>query len=303
MSGIIFNGVEMKKGEEQKAYINRVLKEMDLSDDDITPQESTDDDTETDSDSELSHTFTYYYKCMLGTYDCSMEEHDDAIRWFNNKYGTRERGSNGSKGHYFTHGDTPYDLFKLPKLKSLYDRNIKAVHIYNVKIHIDFIKCDLDENTEANKELKSIREETNRINNFRSQRDNDRFIEIKKCHHFMKLLNIPDIEIKRDYNHSKSTNKHTFKIGDVVFYNSREELKYIVYWQIIKITNRKIKIKPLRPIKTIKHIQDDSNKRAYLYKYKKDDFLNCIKSVYNNKDSHNTVYIIDDYIYRIFNDE
>ena len=278
---------------------------MDLSDDDITPQESTDDDTETDSDSdsEEKQTFTYFYKCMLGTYDCSMEEHDDALRWFNNKYGTRERGSNGSKGHYFSHGDTPYDLFKLPKLKSLYDRDIKAVHIYNVKIHINFLKCDLDENTEANKELKSIREETNRINNFRSQRDSDRFIEIKKCRHFMKLLNIPDIETKRDYNHQKSTYKHTFKVGDVVFYNSREEFKFIVYWQIVKITNKKIKIKPLTPIKTIQHIQDDSNKRAYLYKYKKDNFLNCIKSVYNNKDSHNTVYIIDDYIYRIFRDD
>lgn len=310
MSGIIFNGVEMKKGESKNEYIKRVFEKMELSEhDEPTPENSTDDetvsesDTDSDSDSELSHTFKLLFKCMLGTYDCNMEEHDDAIRWFNNKYGTKERGSNGSKGHYFTHGDTIYDLFQLKKLKSLYDRGIFSVSIYNVKIHLHFIKCDDDENQEYNEEEKKEEEEfKNTLNNFKSQRDEDRFIEIRKCKDFMRLMNRPEIELKRDYEHSKSTHKHTFKIGDVVFYNDCEYFKNVHFWQIVKITKQQIKIKPLKPILTIKHMSSENNK-ANVYKYKKDDFINNIKSVYVNKKSHNTVYIFDDYIYRLYKDE
>jgi hypothetical protein len=305
MSGIIFNGVEMKKGEDQKAYINRVLKEMDI-DDDVSESETGDDvsesETSTDDDSsdteieetDSKHVFEFYKNVMLGTYDCSMEEHDDAVRWFNEKYGTTERGSNGSKGHYFTHGETKYNLFKLQKLKSLYDRDIKAVYIYNVKIHIGFL------NEKSDQELKRIQEDTNLINNFRSQRDADRFIEIKKCRDFMKILNIPDIEIKRDYNHSKTTHKHKFKVGDAVFYNSNPYLHYVVFWQIVKITNKRIKVRPLKPIITIKHNTNENNK-AFLVKYKKGDFITeDIKSKYLKPTDHNTVYIIEDYIYRVF---
>ena len=309
MSGIIFNGVEMKKGETDKEYIKRVFEKMELNDLTISPQDSTDDSTETETETDTSddekeqkHEFKFYFKCMLGTYDCNMEEHDDAVRWFNNKYGSKERGSNGSKGHYFTHGDTPYNLFELPKLKSLYDRDIKAVYIYNVKIHINFLKCDDDEDEAYNEEEKKEEQEfKNTLNNFKRQRDEDRFIEIRKCGEFMRLMNRPEIELKRDYEHSKSTHKHIFKVGDVVFYNDCEYFNYVHFWQIIKITPQKIKIKPLKPILTIKHISTENNK-ANVYKYKKDDFINNIKSVYVNKNSHNTVYEIDDYIYRLYKD-
>ena len=131
----MFNGVEMKNGENEAEYIKRVLDEMNIisnveeikniihkheeekkpkkelfkkkeinddssdTDETISDCSSSDDDTDetiSDSDSELNDEqlnrlgLTYFKRVMLGTYDCSMEEHDDAVRWFNNKYGTEE---------------------------------------------------------------------------------------------------------------------------------------------------------------------------------------------------------------------
>ena len=312
MSGIIFNGVEMKNEETKEEYVKRVFKKMKLTDLITPPQDSTDDSTEpetesysdtSDDEKEERQSIKFYYKCMLGTDDCDMEEHDDAIRWFNNKYGTKERGSNGSKGHYFTHGETTYNLFELPKLKSLYDRDIGAVHIYNIKIHITFIKCDEDEDEEHSKEEKKEEEEfKNTLNNFKRQRDEDRFIEIRTCKDFMRLLNIPDIKNKRDYNHTKTAYQHKYKVGEIIFHNSSPYLKYVVFWQIVKITSTRIKVKPLKPIITIKHKTYENNK-AFLVKYKKDDFITeDIKSKYLEPNEHNSYYTIDDYIYRVFNE-
>jgi len=334
----MFNGVEMKNGENEAEYIKRVLDEMNIisnveeinniihkheeekkpkkelfkkekeikddssdTDETISDCSSSDDDTDetiSDSVSELNDEqlnrlgLTYFKRVMLGTYDCSMEEHDDAVRWFNNKYGTEERGSNGSKGHYFTHGERPYNLFKMAKLKSIYDRKIKSVSLYNVKVHITFIDPTDDD-------YKTISEYTNILKNFRSQRDSDRHIELKDCLQFMNLMDYGEVEEKRDYNHQKTTVGHKWNIGDIVFNYKNPHLKNVCYWTVIKITSKMLKIKALEPILTVKHESGNSNK-ANLIKYKKDKFLNDVKTKYVFKNTHNSVYIMDDYFYRMF---
>jgi hypothetical protein len=323
-TGVIFNGVEMKKGEYQKDYIERVLNEMDLtgdsfldltvlkdessdeeikqeinddsSDESISDNTSSDDseidDSEIDEDYLNSLGLTYFKKVMLGTYDCSIEEHDAVINWFNMKYDTQESGSNGSKGHYWTHGIKPYNLFKMKHLKSLYDRKINNVSHMNVKIHITF-------KDPTTSEIQEITEYTNILNNFRSQRDNDRYIELKDCEQFMNLLEFGEVEEKRDYNHQKSTNGHIWKIGDIIFDYRNPHLKYICFWKVIKITSKMLKIKALNPFLTIKH-NSHNGERVLLMKYKKDVFIDDVKSKYVHKNTHNMVYIIDDYYYRMF---
>jgi len=337
MSGIMFNGVEMKNGEDKATYIKRVFDKMNLDstvegiqqiindceekketkkeifkkviDDDLSDSDETlsdcsssDDEALSDSDTEIDEDYlqriglTYFKRVMLGTYDCSMEEHDDAVKWFNNKYGTEERGSNGSKGHYFTHGENPYNLFKMKKLKSLYDRKIKSVTLYNIKVHVTFINPTTEE-------IKTLEEYNNVVNNFRSQRDTDRYIDIKNCEYFMNLMEHPEVENKRDYNHQKSTHKYKWKVGDVVFNYANPYLKFITFWQVIKVSNKMLKVKPLQPIVTVRHINNDSLSKVCLVKYKKDNFIDDVKSKYLSKHTHNTVYIIEDYIYRMFKQE
>ena len=328
MSGIMFNGVEMKNGEDEATYIKRVLDEMNIessvkeinniihkheeekkpkkeindddSDETISDCSSSDDDTESDSDSdsEIDEEYlnklglTYFKRVMLGTYDCSMEEHDAVVNWFNIKYGTEEIGSNGSKGHYWTHGERPYNLFKMKHLKSLYDRKIKSVSHFNVKVHITFIDPTTDD-------YKTISEYTNILNNFRSQRDSDRHIELKDCCKFMNLMDYGEVEEKRDYNHQKTTVGHVWKIGDIIFDYKNPHLKNVCYWKVIKITNKMLKIRALEPIITVKH-ESENGKKANLVKYKKDKFCDGVKTKYVFKNTHNSVYSINDYFYRMF---
>lgn len=339
MSGIIFNGVEMKNGEDKSEYIKRIFDKMNIpttkgeinyiiendkkgdaeeykkdavkrlidddlseTDDTISDCSSSDDDPLSDSDSELDTEqleklgLTYFKRVLLGTYDCSMEEHDDLIKWFNDKYGTEEQGSNGSKGHYWTHGERPYNLFKMKKLKSLYDRKINKVSYMNIKVHITFIDP-------TNEDLKIIGEYTNILNNYKSQLKHDRHIELKDCIKFNHLIEYNVVDDKRDYNHSKSTINHKWKLGDVVFNYVNPFLKFITFWQVVKITNKMMKVKPLKPIMTIKHINENSPNKVYIIKYKKDVFMDDVKSKYVNKRTQNTVYIIDDYILRLFKEQ
>ena len=126
MSGIIFNGQEMKKGENVEDYINRVVNNVvnitirnseqkqlkcdvkvsdeDTSTDGDSSEEISDTDEEENEKARRIYNNPLYKRVMLGTYNISMDEHDRSIDRFNSKYGIYERGSNGSPGHYFTHG-------------------------------------------------------------------------------------------------------------------------------------------------------------------------------------------------------
>lgn len=328
MSGIIFNGVEMKEGENESEYIKRVFDKMNIKstvgeinnilneckkekktkdsifniDDDLSETDDSETDTEPDTDTDtepdtkeelIKHTDKYFKFVKLETRDCTQDEHNDVIKWFNRQYGTDEEGHEGHKGNYKTYGETPYNLYKLKDLKSLYDRKINKVNHFNITVHITFKNLPLED-------YKIIEEYQNIINNFRSQRDENKHIELNDCIKFNHLLEYGEVENYRDYNKQKSTVGHVWNINDVVFDYTDPHLKNICFWQVVKITNKRIKVRPLRPILTVKHYNNHSLRTVNLMKYTNGDFINDIKARYLNKNSHNSVYKFDDYIYRIF---
>lgn len=309
-TGIMFNGVEMKKGEDINEYIHKVVNKIInkqnaiINHSTLTDETDSESESESESDNEMllynqfPDNYTNKMKIILGTYDCSMDEHDDIIRWFNNKYKTFERGSNGSKGHYWTHGETLYDLdeTKYGKLKQLYERRIGKVRLYNIEVFITYKPVHKHESKQEN-EFHLL------CKNFKDQRDCNRFIEVKDYDVVNRLFEMDFIELKRDYNKQKTTKNHKYKLGDVVFHNSNPHFKYLVFWEVVGITNNMIKCKAISPHVTVKYepAKDTLLSNNYLIKYTKGSYVEDVKSKYFNKNTHNLYYDFDDYIYRMFN--
>jgi len=312
MSGVVFNGVEMKNNESVNDYIQRVLEEQSKkleyvnihSSDESESSDSSDNEevSETDdSDTEDEHGGHYklYKKVILGTYDCNIEEHDDAIRFFNNKYGTLEKGSNGSKGHYWTHGETNYNLFELPKLRKLYDREIKSVRLYNIKICISFLDCEGD----PKPDYKENQERINLLRNFRSQRDLNKYIILKDCFHFNDIINLKEVRKRRDYNsHVIIPNDYNYMVnnGIILAYNKNNNL---YFYEVEKVYKNKIKCKALKPITTIIHnvnnSYDNKTVSVKLVKFVKSVYTDEQESIYIHKINNNKIYVMDDYIYTL----
>jgi hypothetical protein len=270
MSGIIFNGQEMKKGENAEDYINRVVNNVI----NITIQNSeqkqlkhnvkvSDEDSSTDSDTteEISETDEeengrarriynnpLQKRVMLGTYNISMDKHDSIIDRFNSKYGTYERGSNGSIGHYFTHGETIYNLGKLFLLRQLYLNQVNEVNINGVKVSIGFLPVKEETKRETEEETRNL----NTYNNFCYVRDFNKFITIESSRLFKFMMSQ---DVIRDYEaRFKHLERHDIKPKAIIYYpNKINKNKFHCIYEIIKLNEKRVKCRELQPVLTIKY--------------------------------------------------
>jgi len=256
-------------------------------------------ETYSDSSDTEDEQYTLYKNVILNTYDCNMKEHDAAIEYFNNKYGTLEKGSNGSKGNYWTHGEIKYNLFQLPKLRKLYDREKKSVRIYNIKIRVSFLDCEGDHETDD----KEYQEHINLLNNFRSQRDNNKYIIVKECCHFNDIIELKEVRNRMDYNSQVTIpNDYNYTVNNniILSYNKNNNL---YFYKVVKVFKNKIKCKALKPITTIIHNinnnEEDKAVSCKLVKFVKSVYTDEQETIYINKINNNKIYITDDYIYTL----
>jgi hypothetical protein len=320
MSGVIFNGIEMGTDEDPDCYVERLYEDNGTN---VSNSEDSDNDTDdhkplihwqrpqcthiTETQKEGHTKITVeqrplefppdrnetYTKVMLGTYDCDMDEHDAAVDAFNNTFKTTEKGSNGSKGHYWTHAETVYDLTELKQLNEVYKFNLNYMVAGTVKVYISFLKLN-------HQEQKKVDEFKKLLKTFKVQTIANRYIEVNERDQYTKLMMHNYIESERSYNHQFPTSKKPIKKGDVLFNNSSPHLKYIYFWQVVNIKNDIIRCKPLEPIITIKHQKGDD--KVLLLKYIKNRFItNYIKDAYLDRDYYNTKYMFDNYIYYVVN--
>lgn len=303
MSGIIFNGQEMKKGESVEDYINRVvnqtvertirnsdthhnvkinvkvneIKEPESSTDDekvSDTETSTDDETEeeiSDTDEEENNKARNIYnnplqkRVMLGTYNTSMEEHDRVVKIFNNKYGIYERGSNGSPGHYFTHGETVYNLGKLFLLRELFLKKVDYVIINGVSVYVVFLPVKEETKQETEENTRNI----NTLNNFCYVRDFNKHITIDSSRLFKFMMSQ---DIIRDYTaRLKHIEGHDIKQNAIIYYpNKINKNMFHCMYEIIKLNEKRVKCRELQPVLTLKY---DTFYIKSLMKYTRGEYM------------------------------
>jgi hypothetical protein len=251
------------------------------SSDELIPMddENSDDDTE-------EETTPMYKRVILTTDAPDIETHDAIINRFNFKYKTNERGSNGSAPRYFTHGETDYDLNSLCLLKLLYTNEVNKLIINNVSVFLTF-----ENSTER-------RHKTNLFNNFVGARDDDKYIILPRDYDFRGFLEETYIKNKVFYKNSQLIMNDDYNEGDIIYINDAKCGKYTIFYQVVKITNVKIGVRPLTPIITAK--QDGINHKSYLFKYRINNIDYTTRLRYFNKKTFNYRYILDDYIYMSF---
>jgi hypothetical protein len=270
MSGIIFNGQEMKKGENVEDYINRVVNNVinitiqnseqkqlnhnvkvsdeDSSTDSDTTEEISDTDEEENEKARRIYNNPLYKRVMLGTYNISMDKHDSIIDRFNSKYGTYERGSNGSPGHYFSHGQTIYNLGKLPLLRYLYLNKFHEVNINGVDVSVGFLPVKEETKKETEEETRQL----NLYNNFCYVRDCNKFIVIDSSRLFKFMMSQ---DVIRDYEaRFKHMEQHDINPKAIMYYpNKINKNKFHCMYEIIKLNEKRVKCRELQPVLTIKY--------------------------------------------------
>ena len=252
-----------------------------LIDDDSSDDESSDDDTE-------EETVPMYKRVILTTETDDIETHDAIINRFNFKYKTTEQGSNGSAPRYFTHGETDYDINSLCLLKMLYINNVNKLIINDVKVFITF-----ENSTDR-------QHKTNLYNNFVSARNDDTYITLPRDYDFREFLEEPYIKNRIHYKNKRQIENDDYNEGDVIYISNERSGQYTALYQVVKITNLKVAVRPLKPIITAK--QDGPNHKSYLFKYRINNIDYTHRLRYFNKKTFNHRYILDDYVYMSFFD-
>lgn len=258
-----------------------------LSDSDSdTSTDDTDDSDTDDSDTEkkLNRIYKTHNKKLMLTTKRDMLKHDKAVNIFNNIHETNEKGSNGGRGCYYTNADKVYDLNILPKLKTLYNTDIKKLKINNTTIYIKFIDVPPTYKTIPQQTVLYI------IKKAKQYINNNKQLNIKDSRLFRTITENNDINAKITYNNTSficETNK------TVIHYNG----KYYKVIQTYKDIN-KVKVRALTPHKTITHIQLDEKgneeEEQTIYKIMNNDTYGPNKII---KDVNNySKCYIDDYL-------
>lgn len=283
--------------EHKKAYINwcgivNTIARMDTdtdssSDEELKPQSiDTTDTSMDDTETEAEKVYTTLNKRLILTTEADMDTHDNIILTFNHIYDTSERGANGSPSQYFTHGETVYDLNKLPRLKGLYTTEIKNMKIDNVNVHIRFIDVDPEN------EYRTIPQQTINYITGKAKKyiTNNKHLLIKDPRVFQTVIEHPDIKTKMC--RRNKTNK--IKVNNTIIqYNDK-------FYKVVKTYKDpdKVKGRLLTPHLTIAHkcIDHDENdtNETNIYKVMKDDTYGKDKTIKNV--TNMTKYNIDDYL-------
>ena len=307
MSGIIFNGIELQNGENIEDYINKVVNKaiqtteetkkalvnksiFEKKEEETATDTDTDTDTYTDTDTDTDDedkVYMAFNKRLMLTTHKDMDHHDKAVQDFNSVYGTAEKGSNGSSGNYFTHGENIYNLYKLKKLYELYKLDIEQVSINNRKIDINFIDCKNE------LEYKTIPQQTvlRTIKTAKQHINDNTYMNIKDGRLFQCVID--DEQINNRLAHNNITKKCNDK-DTVIKYNDE-------IYQVVKMYEKKNKIKIMRLIphlvlshKCIDPEDGSTNQEVNIYKYIKYDMKEPRSKKVNINECQR--YTIDDYL-------
>ena len=254
-----------------------------------------------DEDTEISDTETDtppLYKCLIITTKAqTIPKHDAIINKFNKLYGTSEKGSNGSSGGYFTHGETKYNINELPLLKELYITDIKEFKILRVKCFLSF------EDTEEKQDdiTEEKHDDINCVkNNFIHARNNDQSITIPSHIDFNKFMDEPYILDRFYYKNKCKVINNEYNEGDILYLHDEKSGVYQDLYQVIKTTKLKVVIQPLIPILTATHKDINGSYTTYLYKYRLNNIDTSKKWRYFNKTTFSEKVILNDYVYMNF---
>ena len=98
----------------------------------------------------------------------------------------------------------------------------------------------------------------------------------------MKFVEKPYIKNRLYYNNAELINNMDFNEGDILYYKDTKFNDYMVLYQVLKTTNNKVCVLPLRPILSVVQLQGDTQKRK-IFKYRLNDLDHTVKKRYFNK--------------------
>jgi len=255
----------------------------------------------TDSDKEEEEYKPLLRHVMLGTYDVSMERHNDIINEFNYKYRINEQGSNGSRGHYFTNGDKLHDLNKIPHLKRFYEKGTTKKKIKGVYVHIHIYKKDEDDEEEEEtppptpQELEQ-HERRAMLNNVVRSQEKGRVIPLMNYDIYLKYCDLDYIKNNMHYNLKIKDHTYNFNIGDVIYKNGNMNQEYNIY-EVVRITKKRLYIRQLRPQLIIQYDdQDDKHNNKRLYKVVKGEYTTA-GITYTPIKHHLNKFVINDFMF------
>jgi hypothetical protein len=237
-------------------------------------------DYTSDSDSDSEEQTPLLRNVMLGTYDVSMERHNDIINEFNYKYRINEQGSNGSRGHYFTNGDKLHDLNKIPHLKRFYEKGTTKKKIKGVYVHIHIYKKDEDDSdSEEEQETppptqQELEQHERRamLNNVVKSQERGRVIPLMNYDIYLKYCNLDYIKVNTHYNLKITDHTYNFDVGDIIYKQGNINQERNIY-EVVRITKKRLYIRQLRPQLVIQYDdQDDRHNNKKLFKVVKGEY-------------------------------
>ena len=263
----------------------------------------TDSDKSDDEEEEQEQKPLLMY-VMLGTYDVSMERHNDIINEFNFKYRINEQGSNGSRGHYFTNGDKLHDLNKIQHLKRFYEKGITKKKIKGVYVHIHIYKKDEDDEEEEEEKPPQIPtqleiEQHQRgamLHNVVKSQEAGRVIPLSCYEIYLKYVNLDYIKNNAHYNFKVQDPTYNFDVGDVIYKDTHMNQEYNIY-EVVNITKKRLYIRQLRPQLIIQYDdKDDKHNNKKLYKVVMGEY-NTQTITYTPIKNYLNKYVIDDFMF------